>query len=140
MIAVVLPAAIAAFTSGQVRSSMYTDCAPPECSVAAGGAANAATLRKRAIAVNSKTHLISGNPLLYLGRLGYGHATAPVEIERQPQQHESSPEKRRLWCGDEGVDDDAGDDHQENRWEHGVAQAAIGTWRLRRCAAEDEHC
>src|SRR5262250_866475 len=62
MIAVVLPAAIAAFTSGQVRSSMYTDCPPTECSVAAGVAANAATFRERAMAVNSKTHLIMVPP------------------------------------------------------------------------------
>src|SRR5215469_2408156 len=59
MIAVVLPAAIAAFTSGQVRSSMYTDCALPECSGAAGVAANAATLKERAIAADSKTRFIT---------------------------------------------------------------------------------
>src|SRR5215469_15890313 len=65
MIAVVLPAAIAAFTSGQVRSSMYTDCPPPECSVAAGVAANAATFRERAIAVNSETHLTTVPPTVW---------------------------------------------------------------------------
>jgi hypothetical protein len=53
MIAVVLPAAIAAFTSGQVRSSMYTDCVPPECSGAAGVAANAVTFKEREIAAKT---------------------------------------------------------------------------------------
>src|SRR5215831_3330738 len=61
MIAVVLPAAIAALTSGQVRSSMYTDCALPECSGAAGVAANAATFKERAIAAGSKTRFITAS-------------------------------------------------------------------------------
>src|SRR6516164_760077 len=64
MIAVVLPAAIAAFTSAQVRSSMYTDCAPPECSGAAGVAATAATFKETAIAANRKTPFIMV-PLLH---------------------------------------------------------------------------
>src|SRR5262249_32439702 len=71
-IAVVLPAAIAAFTSGQVRSSMYTDCAPPGCSVAAGVAANAVALSERVIAVNSRTHLITIS--LLCGDAGSGNA------------------------------------------------------------------
>jgi hypothetical protein len=41
---------------------MYTDCALPECSGAAGVAANAVTFRKRAIAVNSKTLLKAVTP------------------------------------------------------------------------------
>jgi hypothetical protein len=64
MIAVVLPAPIAAFTSGQVRSSMYTDCAPPECSGAGGVAANAATVKETAIAADSKTRFMTVHLLL----------------------------------------------------------------------------
>src|SRR5262249_46038326 len=75
MIAVVLPAAIAAFTSGQVRSSMYTDCAPPECSGAAGVAAIVATFKKRAIAADSKPRCI---------RFPYGMAIPAAAVSASP--------------------------------------------------------